>query len=304
LIAFVLSGGGNRGPLEAGAMAALLERGITPDFLVGTSAGAINACFVAAHGYSASTLDALRERWRSVNKRTVYPGGLLSIALRVLRGRNSLFAGDGLRQLIEQSLPEGVKTFGDLQVPLFVTAADLRASKLYVFGEDPSVALADAVAASASVPVIHPPVDYFGLQLADGGILANVAASYAMDRGATEIYVINVGRGEERKPAAQGVVDVAMNAITAMTVQSLLRDLARARQDESVDLHHIQIRDYAEISFSDFSKSDLLFAAGRQAALSYLDSPKPEWEEPGYVQDAQPLGAEAPGVRELAIPYP
>ncbi len=51
------------------------------------------------------------------------------------------------------------------------------------------------------MPVIHPPVDYFGLQLADGGILANVAASYAMDRGATEIYVINVGRGEERKPA-------------------------------------------------------------------------------------------------------
>ncbi len=95
-----------------------------------------------------------------------------------------------------------------------------------------------------------------------------------------------------------------MNSITAMTVQSLLRDLARARQDESIDLHHIQIRDYAEISFSDFSKSDLLFAAGHQAALNYLDSPKPEWEEPEYAQDAQPLGAAAPGVRELAIPYP
>ena len=108
----------------------------------------------------------------TVNKQTVYPGGLLSIALRVLRGRNSLFAGDGLRRLIEQSLPAGVKTFGDLQMPLFVTAADLRASKLYVFGEDPAVALVDAVTASASVPVIHPPVDYFGLQLADGGILA------------------------------------------------------------------------------------------------------------------------------------
>ncbi len=304
MIAFVLSGGGNRGPLEAGAMAALLERGITPDFLVGTSAGAINACFVAAHGYSAATLEALRERWRSVNKQTVYPGGLLSIALRVLRGRNSLFAGDGLRRLIEQSLPAGVTTFGDLRLPLFVTAADLRESKLYVFGEDPAVALVDAVAASASVPVIHPPVTYHGLQLADGGILANVAASYAMDRGAREIYVINVGRGEERKPAAQGVVDVAMTAITAMTVQSLLRDLARARQDESIDLHHIHIRDYAETSFSDFGKSDLMFDAGHRAALEYLDSPKAEREEPEYVQEAQRLGAKAPGVRELAIPYP
>ncbi len=145
-----------------------------------------------------------------------------------------------MRRLIEQSLPAGVKTFGDLQMPLFVTAADLRASKLYVFGEDPAVALVDAVTASASVPVIHPPVDYFGLQLADGGILANVAASYAMDAALRRSTSSTWGEARSASRAAQGVVDVAMNSITAMTVQSLLRDLARARQDESIDLHHIQ----------------------------------------------------------------
>ncbi|WP_448590648.1 patatin-like phospholipase family protein, partial [Thermoflexus hugenholtzii] len=45
--AWVLSGGGNRGPLQVGAMRALLERGLEPDFLVGTSAGAINAAAFA-----------------------------------------------------------------------------------------------------------------------------------------------------------------------------------------------------------------------------------------------------------------
>lgn len=43
MIAFVLSGAGNRGPLEVGALRALLEQGIVPDLMVGTSAGAINA---------------------------------------------------------------------------------------------------------------------------------------------------------------------------------------------------------------------------------------------------------------------
>ena len=47
MIAFVLSGGGNRGALEAGALLALFERGIQPDILVGTSAGAMNAAFIA-----------------------------------------------------------------------------------------------------------------------------------------------------------------------------------------------------------------------------------------------------------------
>lgn len=39
---FVLSGGGSRGPLQVGAMRALLEAGIVPDLLVGTSIGAVN----------------------------------------------------------------------------------------------------------------------------------------------------------------------------------------------------------------------------------------------------------------------
>ena len=50
MLAFVLSGAGNRGPLEVGALRALIEAGHQPDILVGTSAGAINASYVAAWG--------------------------------------------------------------------------------------------------------------------------------------------------------------------------------------------------------------------------------------------------------------
>ena len=48
MIAFVLSGGGNRGALQGGALKALLERGISPDLIVGTSVGALNGVTLAA----------------------------------------------------------------------------------------------------------------------------------------------------------------------------------------------------------------------------------------------------------------
>jgi hypothetical protein len=46
--AFVLSGGGSLGAVQAGMLVALAERGISPDLLVGSSVGAISAAWVAS----------------------------------------------------------------------------------------------------------------------------------------------------------------------------------------------------------------------------------------------------------------
>lgn len=45
--AFVLSGGASLGAIEVGMLQALFERGIAPDLIVGTSAGALNGAFIA-----------------------------------------------------------------------------------------------------------------------------------------------------------------------------------------------------------------------------------------------------------------
>ena len=45
--AFVLSGGGNQGVAQVGMLRAVLERGIEPDVVIGTSAGALNGAAVA-----------------------------------------------------------------------------------------------------------------------------------------------------------------------------------------------------------------------------------------------------------------
>src|SRR5229473_1201886 len=46
--AFVLAGGAALGAMQAGMVHALYERGIAPDLLIGTSAGALNAAFLAS----------------------------------------------------------------------------------------------------------------------------------------------------------------------------------------------------------------------------------------------------------------
>ena len=45
--AFVLSGGGSLGAVQVGMLRALFEKGLCPDFLIGTSVGAVNAAWVA-----------------------------------------------------------------------------------------------------------------------------------------------------------------------------------------------------------------------------------------------------------------
>lgn len=55
-VAFVLGGGGLLGATQVGMLHALLERGIRPDLVIGTSVGAVNGALLA----SDPTLDAVR----------------------------------------------------------------------------------------------------------------------------------------------------------------------------------------------------------------------------------------------------
>ncbi len=58
--AFVPAGGAALGAMQAGMVHALHERGITPDLLAGTSAGALNAAFPASRPPTVATA----EHWR------------------------------------------------------------------------------------------------------------------------------------------------------------------------------------------------------------------------------------------------
>ncbi|MDQ3463380.1 MAG: patatin-like phospholipase family protein, partial [Actinomycetota bacterium] len=76
-VAFVLGGGGIHGASEVGMLAALLNSGIRPDLIVGTSVGAINGAMVAADP-TPSSVDRLTELWGDLARSNVFGGSLLA----------------------------------------------------------------------------------------------------------------------------------------------------------------------------------------------------------------------------------
>ena len=194
-VAVVLSGGGIRGPLHVGAIESLMQHGIEPDMFVGTSAGAINSGFLAAHGPTPDAIPCLKDAWRSATRDVVYPGNVFTIAGRLVQGDDGLFPTEGMRRLIQNHLPADVRTFGQLKCACYLTAVDLISRKLFVFGDFPEAPLIEGMMASSVIPVLQPPVLYASKQLVDGGVLAEVPCSVAMDRGRADHLCGEPGRG-------------------------------------------------------------------------------------------------------------
>src|SRR3954447_985734 len=103
--AFVLSGGGSLGSVQVGMLAALHERGIRPDLLIGTSAGAINAAYIGAHGFDDDSVERLGSLWRRIRRQDVFPIDPLRQALALAGRRPSLCSQRPLQRLIEEHLP-------------------------------------------------------------------------------------------------------------------------------------------------------------------------------------------------------
>ena len=74
----VLQGGGALGAYQAGVYQGLSEAGIEPDWIVGTSIGAINAALIAGNK-PADRLERLKEFWDRVRHRSPWARAWLSM---------------------------------------------------------------------------------------------------------------------------------------------------------------------------------------------------------------------------------
>src|SRR5262245_34604884 len=87
--AFVLSGGGSLGAVQVGMLRALADHHLEPDVLVGASAGALNAAYVAGQGFDRPALDELADIWCSLRRQDVFPFGTRSDSSGCTRTRTS-----------------------------------------------------------------------------------------------------------------------------------------------------------------------------------------------------------------------
>lgn len=220
-IAFVLGGGGHNGAAEVGMLRALLEQDIRPDLVVGTSVGAVNGAAIAADP-SLDTVARLRDVWLSLRDESIFGGSIFAGAANLVRSRTHMHSNAGLRRMITDLLPA---RFEDLRIPFQCVAASIERAAEHWFDSGP---LADAILASAAVPGVLPPVRIDGEHFLDGGIVNSIPISRAVELGAKEIYVLQVGRVESplsppRTPLQVGLVafEIARRHRFARDLQSL-----------------------------------------------------------------------------------
>jgi NTE family protein len=197
--AFVLSGGGNQGVSQVGMLRALLERGIRPDVVVGTSAGALNGAAVA---YAPN----LTGVWEQLRAEHVFPGGKIQRAWQVVKRGTHLFDHTGLAALIHHSSP--ARSFSDLEIPLRVIAADLDTGEEVVLLRGP---LKPALLASAALPGVFPIVNHDGRRLVDGGVVNSVPLWHALSGPVDRVFVLNVS-GAPADKIERSPLDVVMTS--------------------------------------------------------------------------------------------
>lgn len=188
--AWVLPGGSTFGAAQAGIATALLESDLAPDLLVGTSAGSLNAAWLA-YDPTPGGAEALRQLWISTRRTDVFPMQFFRYLAGKLGLSNHLMNSHGLARWLHQVLP--YRRIEDARIPLSVTATDIQTGDAVYFERGP---LLPALVASCALPGVFPPVRVGGRWLLDGGAAALMPVSRAVRLGAERVFVVPCGGTE------------------------------------------------------------------------------------------------------------
>jgi NTE family protein len=268
--AMVLSGGGNYGPLQAGAVQALFENNVRPDVLVGVSAGALNAAWIASHP-DLQGVQQLQKLWSTYAPHIFEKMNPVDVLFRLVRKKDGLLSHGRMYRVLS-SLSETQGTFARFTSPrLYMLAARLSDGQPKVFGDDPSDRLIDGMMASAAIPPILPPWLVDGVPYVDGGVICNLPITLAIERGADEIYVLDI---EHPNQSAGSAVPTGTLAIASRVIYSVLDRFElleeQASREKPVRLHMIKLFADRDPGFWDFSRADELIATGYRETSEYL----------------------------------
>lgn len=225
--AIVLGGGGVFGATQVGMLRALLESGIQPGLVVGTSVGAINGAAIAA-APNVAGVENLAGLWASLAEAEMFTENVLARASTLARYRTHLYSPAPLRRLLTAHLPA---TFAELTVAFQCVAASIERSGAHWFTGGP---LCEAVMASAAVPGLLPPVVIDGEHFLDGGIVHSIPVGRALALGATDIYVLHVGRIEQPLKPPRSLWDVCLTSFELARRHRFVEEMANLPADVRV----------------------------------------------------------------------
>ncbi len=235
-IVLVFQGGGALGAYQAGVYQAMHEAGIEPDWIIGTSIGAINASLIAGNEPE-NRLPRLEEFWRRMSHKSIWNSGSawpqltqsLSYLNTVVSGVPNFFtpnpgaslgpntvlgaehAGYYTTAPLEQTLLELVdfQLINRCQPRLTVGAAHVCTSQMRYFdGRDMELGVKH-IMASGALPPAFPAVRVAGELYWDGGILSNTPTEVVFDdnpRKNSLIFAVHVWNPMGPEPETIGEV--------------------------------------------------------------------------------------------------
>ena len=264
-VAFVLSGGASLGAIQVGMLRALYERGLVPDFIVGTSAGALNWAFIASRPQTVATAEALADVWRDLRRGQVFPLNPLTGLLGFLGARAHLVPESGLRRLVTGHIEHG--RLEELPIPLHVVAVDVLSGEELRLSQG---RVLDAVLASSAIPAVLPPVAWEDRMLMDGGVANNTPISHALELGAERVYVLPSGHACALDKPPGAALAMALHAITLLTHRRLIDDIER--HADAAQLIVLPPPCPLTITPIDFAHADDLIGQALHDAREFLDS--------------------------------
>ncbi|MFP4235853.1 MAG: patatin-like phospholipase family protein [Nitriliruptoraceae bacterium] len=266
-VVFVLGGGGIHGAAEVGMLRALLEHGIRPDLVLGTSVGALNGALLAAGVDGA--LERLCGLWNDVEANNPFEASLLEQASTFARTRTHLHGNHRLQRLLLEALP--VRRFDQLEVPFQCVAASIeRASARWFDTGD----LVPALLASTAVPGLLPPVAVDGEHHLDGGLVDSIPVGRAVELGATVIHVLQVGRVEQPLTVPSRPWEVATVAFEIARRHRFVEEMAAIPSHTEVHLlptgAPMDPNDPAQLRYRDLSQVTARISSAYDATRAYL----------------------------------
>jgi NTE family protein len=268
--AIVLGGGGVFGAVQVGMLRALIEAGVQPDLVLGTSVGAINGAVLAAlpPDEVADRLDAL---WRSSDARAVFAAGTVRRLRELARSGVATHSPGPLRRAMTAVLDD--RYIEDLPVRFACCAVDIEQAAEHWFDRGLVV---DAVLASAAVPGLLPPAVIDGRHYLDGGLVNSIPLGRAVELGADRIFVLHVGRIDQPLRAPQRPWEVALVAFEIARRHRYIRDLAAVPDD--IEVHVLPAGEgaaprwdsRAALRYRNIATAENRIAAAHRASAEYL----------------------------------
>ena len=223
-VVLVMQGGGAPGCYQAGVYQAMHEAGIEPDWVIGTSIGAINGAIIAGNK-DADRLERLHEFWSCLEGWCAGPWGSLTTLLTGVPGffspnpavawgvetrvgieRAALYSIDPLKKLLPKLVDFDLINSGKPRFTLGLV--NVRSGQMRYFDSREGAIGLDHVLGSSALPPSFPAVRVDGEAYWDGGIYSNTPVEVVFDenpRRSSVVFTVQIWhtRGPEPDSIAQ-----------------------------------------------------------------------------------------------------